>query len=84
MKTPEQPYFVAPVMIEKMPELPNYVTIDKPIPGKTGLKGSQMLEKPNTQGNHSNGNKSAHKPIKDVNKEVDFIYLGLRIFIDKP
>jgi hypothetical protein len=84
MQTPEQPHFVAPVMIEKMPKLPNNVSIDKPIPGKTGLKRSHMLEKANTKGNHGNGNKSAHKSIKDVNKEIDFIYLGLWVFIDKP
>ena len=49
---------MAEIVIDEMGQLPNNITIDEPIPGKTCFDDPIFFEKSNTKGNCSNRKKA--------------------------
>ena len=81
MQAPEQPYFMAQIMIYKMSKLPNYIAVDKPVPGKCSGEEGIRLQKPNAKSNCRNGNKPTGKTVKNINKKHHFIIGYFESFI---
>jgi hypothetical protein len=81
MQTPEKPDFMRQEMVDKMSELPNYISVNEPIPGKRGLKDSISRKQAYTYSHHSKSNNSAYKCIQDIGKERNFVMNYLEPFI---
>ena len=61
------------VMVGKMAQFPDNISINEPVPGKMRLERSVSLKKTNTKSDHSNGNKPTHKTVTQIYKEIYFV-----------
>jgi hypothetical protein len=68
MQTPEQPDFMCEKMVDKVRKLPDYIAINKPIPGKMRFKYGIFLKKSDTKSNSCNREEFRNKPVKYIGK----------------
>jgi hypothetical protein len=66
MQAPEQPHFMAEEMINEMPEFPDDITINKPVPGKAGFKDGVFFKEAYAKYYQRNGDEPANKSIQQV------------------
>src|SRR5690349_21642187 len=78
MQAPEQAHLVAEVMINKMAELPNDVSIYKPVPRKRGFEKGIPFKNTNAKHHCGNGNEPAYKAIQHIGEKRDLIINGFK------
>jgi hypothetical protein len=67
MKAPEQPHFMTEIVINEMSQLPNDITIDKPVPRKTRLDEPPFFKETYAEGNGGDRKKTGEKPVEYEN-----------------
>jgi len=72
------------VMVGKVAQFPDNISINEPVPGKTCLERGVSLKKTDTISDHCNGNKPAHNTVKQVDQKDHFVHPGLGLFIYEP
>ena len=71
VQAPEQAHFVRQVVIDEVPQLPDDVRVDEPVPGQGRLKRGVFLKQTDAEDNHAERDESADEAICYVNQEVD-------------
>jgi|TARA_Y100000294_G_scaffold85125_1_gene79777 hypothetical protein len=68
------------VVVDEMPELPNNVTVDKPIPSHFRLKGCIFLEHADTNDYHAYRYKSSDKSVENIDQKSNLVDFGIGLF----
>ena len=64
---------MAQVVIEEMPQFPNDITVDKPIPCESSLNNCVWFEQTNTKHDNCNGNEFSKEGVQYIGEERNLI-----------
>ena len=81
VKAPEQPYLMTKIVVNKVSEFPDDITIDEPVPGKAGGQYRILFKKADAKRYGCDGNKAGDEPVSHEHEERHAIIFDLKTFI---
>jgi hypothetical protein len=81
MEAPEQAYFMAKIMIDKVCEFPDDVSVDEPVPGEFRFEDGIFFKKADAKGYGCDGDEAGEEAIDDKDEERHAIVFDPESFV---